>query len=561
MLFTIVNGGITAVNNAQGGGPAVDITTFKVGSSYNYTPATTDTALHGTALYSGTVYDYSTAGTDTVTFVCVMDNTVGNFSFGEVGLYLSDGTLFALASLPNLQTKTKTDTANHVSGDTIKINAVCTLSGVVPTLNLTLVQATNAKIVQVTHVSDLQPPSVAGANAYLTSDTDEIGLPIWCLYDQATAWYFPTHHEQIVENKQVTGTSSTTTVVSTAIGNLVEASPLAGKYIVLFTTGANAGLARLVTAGANNQITFSPALSNAPAVNDYFSILKSNHSAYGRIDWPNTFTQAMTLLGPLTQDIGQWLLNRTPFFELGDVLIPSENFIAYGLIPAVPNPASLTLTMPTGVGYINGYRVYKPTSDADMTITFAVSSSYYVYLNSNGTVTTQQFTGSVNPNTGSNFMLLYVVYTNATQITTVTTNIAAGNSYQWLRFDKVLYGLDNINQNLGVVAVQNSSGLAYIGASTLTAQGGSGYYFYGHQYLVENFAFSNVAANTDTTSTITVTKAFTGGFAAVAIVSSNIAANVNKLVAFPHADGTAVDVIINVSAALSSISIEVICAG
>jgi hypothetical protein len=105
--FVITDAGNAAATVATPAGPFIHITQFKVGSGYNYVPDGTETALAGSVLYTGGVSNYYVVAHDTVELILFMDATVGPFDFGEIGIYLQDGTLFAICVFDELQEKIK----------------------------------------------------------------------------------------------------------------------------------------------------------------------------------------------------------------------------------------------------------------------------------------------------------------------------------------------------------------------------------------------------------------------------------------------------------------------
>jgi len=133
MQLKITNAGIAAATQAAQGGYVIKIATYKLGSGVNYTPVNTDTTLHGTVVNSGAVTSV-TQGTqpNEVSVKIVLNQTIGNFNFGEFGLFLDNGTLFALGSYPALQNKTKASGSNP--GNVININCTLMISTTTPVI-------------------------------------------------------------------------------------------------------------------------------------------------------------------------------------------------------------------------------------------------------------------------------------------------------------------------------------------------------------------------------------------------------------------------------------------
>lgn len=100
-LFTITNAGINALFEAEEKGLRCAITKFTLGNAYGYEPVAEDTAMHGDLLYSGAPDRYKYIDQKTKLIVCQVPVEAGPFTFGEIALWLEDGTLFALCSLNN----------------------------------------------------------------------------------------------------------------------------------------------------------------------------------------------------------------------------------------------------------------------------------------------------------------------------------------------------------------------------------------------------------------------------------------------------------------------------
>lgn len=189
MIFTITNAGLLAANQAQAGGPKINITTFKVGSAVNYSPQLTDTDLHGTVLFSQAVNGYAVLSAHEVEYTLTLDDSVGDFQFGEIGIYLEDGTLFALASLTEMQTKTKT-TLND-TGNIVSIEAHLVFTQLAATITFPINQIANAKMLETLTVDLLKPPAISDSNAYLTMSKDSGGSSIPAFKSADFEWGFP----------------------------------------------------------------------------------------------------------------------------------------------------------------------------------------------------------------------------------------------------------------------------------------------------------------------------------------------------------------------------------
>ena len=97
--FVVTNIGAAAAAGAGNpNGMAVEITSFRVGSSFGYRPERTQTALRGNTLYQGTVSAIRQHSADTKAVIIEIPTSAGPWDFGEIGLYLKTGELYAVAT-------------------------------------------------------------------------------------------------------------------------------------------------------------------------------------------------------------------------------------------------------------------------------------------------------------------------------------------------------------------------------------------------------------------------------------------------------------------------------
>jgi hypothetical protein len=280
MLFTITNAGIAAATQAGIGGPKIEIATFKLGSGSGYTPTVFDNNIHGTVLYTGNVSNYRIDATDIVSYDCIVDQDIGDFSFGEVGLYLAGGTLFALATFDAIQPKRKATPTSP--GNSINVQAKLVFTNIAAVIDYEILTLTEAKLIEVPSVNVLQAPLFSPANAYIAHGGDDEGNPILVMRDSNYKWRFMNHKTIVVSGAITSGTNTASQITSTALALGLD-NVVAGKYLIQFTSGALQGFPRTVASAASNTLTVSAPFGSAPNVGDTFEVYQSDSSLINTI--------------------------------------------------------------------------------------------------------------------------------------------------------------------------------------------------------------------------------------------------------------------------------------
>lgn len=191
MKFVVTRAGLDSAQRAQANGYYISLHTFAVGSSYNYTPEDTATALKGTELHRARISGYRVIDENTVEYTCILDQNVGDFSYGEVGIYMEDGTLFAIASQDRMIEKLRGDSS--ATGNRIIIEARLSFSQAENILKYEILKLTNTEMLEIPSVAHLRQPVLAESNVYLTLSRDSTGQTIMAHKgDGDFEWTFPT---------------------------------------------------------------------------------------------------------------------------------------------------------------------------------------------------------------------------------------------------------------------------------------------------------------------------------------------------------------------------------
>ncbi|MDE1905079.1 MAG: phage tail protein [Rhodospirillales bacterium] len=166
----ITNAGLSdAITNGTQG-LKVQISSFQIGSAL-ITPQPTMTGVT-TLVYTGTADQItysSNASTDEITFYVSLGETVGNFYIGNIGLFTTDGTMFAISALANQEYKLKTDTGTSppTTGNSRIYAIVVALTNVQNLIDVSIISPAYASLPSVTTEAQLPSVNAAPYNAYI----------------------------------------------------------------------------------------------------------------------------------------------------------------------------------------------------------------------------------------------------------------------------------------------------------------------------------------------------------------------------------------------------------
>ncbi|QBQ74647.1 tail collar [Burkholderia phage BcepSauron] len=160
--FLITDVGLAAASVAKPDGPYIEIVEFRIGDGYGYTPSASDVGLNGNTVYTGIPTSYQFVGPDTLDILCELPPDAGYFEFGEVGLFLPGGVLFAKAVFQKPQQKFPKMTSATVN--TYSLHCLLKLKQALALINVTVQQ--NPAILNVYCWSDVRPPSLM-VNPYI----------------------------------------------------------------------------------------------------------------------------------------------------------------------------------------------------------------------------------------------------------------------------------------------------------------------------------------------------------------------------------------------------------
>jgi len=153
MKTVITNAGIQAVITAENDGPKIKITSVKIGSAIiNPTSSMTDVTdfvWQGNSSY----LTYNIIDANTFAFKVTLDESVGDFNVGNIGLFTASGDLFCLTSLFAVERKYQTTVSQQ--GNRREYIVYIQLTQIIDKIDLTIYDSTDASIPTVQTENDL----------------------------------------------------------------------------------------------------------------------------------------------------------------------------------------------------------------------------------------------------------------------------------------------------------------------------------------------------------------------------------------------------------------------
>lgn len=269
MQLYMTDAGIAAAMAAQTNGVNVQVTRFAVAAAYNY-------ALPPSSLHPGG-YVTSQPGFQGAVrfplgsqqavpsnyfvsngignFTLTIPQDVGDFTFGEIGLFLADGTHFATAVLPYLQQKLATTTSQ--TGNIISFTARLFLSGAGLSVNVITVATAIANYTEFASIDTVNYPGASTYNTMLSVDLDRYNRSNVLVKRDVNTWQ-SLQYDWHIYSGTATVAGGYYSMASDGLNAALDFNvPDNGSYLVRFTDGPLRGQIRRLkvpTPRANNTI-------------------------------------------------------------------------------------------------------------------------------------------------------------------------------------------------------------------------------------------------------------------------------------------------------------------
>jgi len=300
MIFYTTDIGIQAAIDFGTGGPAVNLTHFRVGADYGYAlpaPVLPSNTPNGTSTTSISppglglagelpIIGYREVAPDTVEYTLRMDANIGTFDFGNIGIYMSTGQLFAIAVLD--APVRKEIFGPGTAGNVVEFVVRLVFGGATVTIDYVINPVVNANLLEVSSVDLLTTPTLADSNAYSVKGSlvNPIGLTdnsnAFIAYSKDNTFWNFTEYSKVM----YTGTVTTSTITSLSDSSLPALPWVAGRYLVQFTSGAHAGIVRAVTASPAGSLTWHTSTGSPVAAGTSYVVLCSDYFARSLETYP-----------------------------------------------------------------------------------------------------------------------------------------------------------------------------------------------------------------------------------------------------------------------------------
>ena len=274
--FLLTDAGLADASAASPSGPYFHVASFRIGSKFNYTPTRGQSSLLGDVLYSGVPTSYSVVDNDTVETILTMDTSVGDFFFGEIGIYSASNILLGVCVFDALQQKVRA--IGNQAGSLWRLHCRIKLAQA-PAIVQVNITNTNT-LLEVPSWPSLLPPSdqLSGANAVIVHEANSSGESILAIRHSSTQWNLVNYGILLDVNLGVDiGASATvSSITSPEISNIFFDLPKGNsKYVIKFPDGK---IRRINIQPASDTISWVPALTSAPT--GYITIWQDGLSPY-----------------------------------------------------------------------------------------------------------------------------------------------------------------------------------------------------------------------------------------------------------------------------------------
>jgi hypothetical protein len=187
----ITSAGVQAAIASGSAGPQITITGFQLGSLSAADGVTPDPTATGVIdwVYTGNVnqiYYSAEPNSDSCLFRVVLDDSVGDFTVGNIGLMIGT-TLFSLSVLYQPQKKWQSNLPS-LMGNSMAFDLVLGIANVQSCINLTVLQSLDATLPEVTDETALPDATTTIYNTYVLQNNTTTGVPSLAVRERGEWW-------------------------------------------------------------------------------------------------------------------------------------------------------------------------------------------------------------------------------------------------------------------------------------------------------------------------------------------------------------------------------------
>lgn len=188
MKTQITNVGIDALLNAGLNGPKISVTKVRIGSAL-ITPSTSMTDVTDFVWEGGSEYiQYQVVDSRTFMFKITLDESIGDFLIGNVGLFMEDGTMLTITGLLTQVMKLQNNPPQV--GNRHVFCIPITLSGVSGLINVSVIVPDECSIPFVQTERDLPPVNSAAYSVYEIMYHTILQVPCLAIRSMLSGWVY-----------------------------------------------------------------------------------------------------------------------------------------------------------------------------------------------------------------------------------------------------------------------------------------------------------------------------------------------------------------------------------
>lgn len=189
MKTVITNAGLKKFITTGTGGPKLNITSVKIGSTVLNPLSTMEDVTDEVWSGDSQFISYQVLDDNTFAFVVTLDESIGNFQIGNIGLFIEDGTMFCLTTL--LQPEQKTKNESTVVGNRFEYVIPIILSGISDAVQVSYIVPDEASLPVVYTEASLPDYRQTNYSAYVVQNFSLQNVPALAMRT-STGWSFLT---------------------------------------------------------------------------------------------------------------------------------------------------------------------------------------------------------------------------------------------------------------------------------------------------------------------------------------------------------------------------------